>query len=244
MNYNELLFFVGMLLVGFSYAAVGHGGASGYIALFVLFGFAPIGIKPLILMLNIGVASISFYQYYKQGFFKVQLLFYFALGSVPMAFMGAKLSINDHYYRIIMACFLIFSGLFLLKTAQVKQLKTVIPFNRYIAFFVGAAIGFVSGIIGVGGGIFLSPFLLLLGWATLKETAAVSSLFIVINSFAGILGLSKLDILSDRTAIIGCMLALLAGFIGAKWGAIKSNNYQLKILLAIVLLAAAIKMIS
>lgn len=235
------LLLVLLLLVAFLYASVGHGGASGYLALMSLFAFSETVMKPTALMLNILVSAISFCFYYREKKFEWKLFYPFAVTSIPFSFLGGTIKIDGHYYKIILATVLLFAVARLLGLFG-KQKGELKPLNRTLALFIGAVIGFLSGLIGIGGGIILSPVLLLLGWADIKKSAAVSALFIFVNSISGLFGfLSKGEAWPTSSAsLIG--VALIGGILGGFFGSKKMNTLMLRNVLAIVLLIAIYKL--
>lgn len=235
-------FWLILVLLGtmaFLYASVGHGGASGYLAVLALFSVAPVVMKQSALLLNLGVSLMSFVAFYQQGFFKWRLFWPFALGSIPAAFMGAKIPLSESTYKQVLgACLLIavFRMLTSLRESQVKKLPL------WAGLTAGSCIGLLSGMIGIGGGIILSPVLLLFRWANLKEAAAVSALFIFVNSLSGLAGL-KIWVPLDQTSLIYWLLvSLLGGFLGARWGARFASNTNVKWVLALVLIIASGKL--
>ncbi|HEY4800980.1 MAG TPA: sulfite exporter TauE/SafE family protein, partial [Bacteroidia bacterium] len=170
------IFLVLLFVVAFLYSSVGHGGASGYLALMALFSIAPVTMKTSALIMNIFVSLISFVHYYRGGHFKIKLFLPFAVASVPASFAGALVAVDGNLYRKILGAVLLFPilrlfGIFGKESEEVKNV------NLVVAMVLGASIGFLSGMIGIGGGIILSPVILLLHWAKMKETAAVSALF-------------------------------------------------------------------
>jgi uncharacterized membrane protein YfcA len=242
LDYNLTFFFLLLPFVSFLYSSVGHGGASGYLALMALFSFPTELMKQTALVLNLFVAGITFYQYYRGGHFNKNLFIYFALGSIPTSYFGGLWSIDPVLYKKILGFLLIFAIARILfsKNKNADELKLIRP---VIALLIGATIGFFSGLIGIGGGIILSPVILLLHWGKMKETAAVSALFIWVNSFSGLLGqwTSGLNLSSSSAFMI--VLALLGGALGSYVGSSKWNNKRLEYLLALVLTTAAIKLI-
>lgn len=230
-------------IVAFLYASVGHGGASGYLALMSLFSFPITFIQPTALILNILVSAVSFYFYYREHNFKWKLFYPFAFASIPFSFFGGFLTVDSTVYKIILATLLLFAVLRLLGLfgkEKTKPNEINIPF----ALLIGAIIGFLSGLIGIGGGIVLSPVLLLLGWANMKQTAAVSALFILVNSISGMLGfLTKGgEIPSSSGVLIG--IVFVGGFFGAYYGSKKFNTKILRNVLAAVLGIAIMKLYS
>lgn len=235
------LFLVILPVVAFLYASVGHGGASGYLALMALFSFAPETMKPTALLLNLFVAGIAFYHYYKAGHFSMKLFIPFAIASIPLAFLGGMIEIDASVYKRILAFLLLFAILKILnvfgkESTQIKDLKL------WQGLTVGGIIGFFSGLIGIGGGIILTPVILLLHWGKMKEAAAVSALFIWVNSASGMLGQLTSGVTLSYEAFILVAIALVGGFIGSYYGSKKFNNKRLQYLLAFVLIIASAKL--
>ncbi|MDO7173304.1 sulfite exporter TauE/SafE family protein [Mariniflexile sp. AS56] len=228
-------------IVSFLYASVGHGGASGYLALMALFSFLPEVMKPTALLLNLFVAGISFYYYYKEGFFNKKLFFSFALTSIPLAFFGGTIDIDASIYKKILAVLLVFAILKMLNVFG-KESEKINQVKLWHGLLVGGIIGFFSGLIGIGGGIILTPLILLLHWGNMKEAAAVSALFIWVNSAAGLVGQlsSGVQIESDTLVLVG--VALIGGVFGGYLGSKKINNQSLRYMLAFVLVIACVKL--
>ncbi len=235
------LFLLCLFIISILYASVGHGGASGYLALMALFSISPASMKSSALILNVFVSLVAFYEYYKAGYFKWNLFIPFALTSVPASFIGATITIDPVVYKRILGIILIFPILRLLGVFGSKTQPTQ-PVNRNWALVIGAVIGFLSGIIGIGGGIILSPVIILMNWGEMKETAAVSSLFILVNSIAGIIGLVSKGIVIDNAVYVWLIVTLIGGFMGAYAGSKKFTNPVLNKILALVLLIASIKL--
>jgi uncharacterized membrane protein YfcA len=228
-------------IIAFLYASVGHGGASGYLALMSAFSFPVTYMKPTALVLNILVSGISFYFYYREKNFKWNLFYPFAVSSIPFSFIGGYLNIETFYYKIILATVLLFA-VFRLLGFFGKEKSKIVPVNIPMALLIGAIIGLLSGLLGIGGGIILSPILLLFGWANMKQTAAVSALFILVNSISGIFGfLSKGGALpSSSYILIGTVF--IGGLLGAYYGSRKFNIVVLRYVLSFVLGIAILKL--
>jgi len=237
-----LLFYILLPVVAALYASVGHGGASGYLALMAIFGTSTLIMKPTALMLNVFVAGISFFLYQKKGYFRWKLFFPFAMTSIPAAFFGGYLEIEPSLYKKILGFLLIFSVLRLMGWLgnEGKKLRAPILWQSAL---VGLLIGLFSGLIGIGGGIILSPIILLLHWGNMKETAAVSALFIWVNSLAALLGMYVNGWTLSTDISILVVLAIFGGILGAYFGSTKLNNVTLKRILALVLVLASIKLI-
>ncbi len=231
-----------LFVIAFLYASVGHGGASGYLALMALFSISPAVMKPTALLLNLFVAGVSFIQFFRGGHFRWKTFWPFALASIPMAYLGGTLIIDQFIYKKILGVLLLLPVIRLLffRNTDPKDLKTP---NLYLSLLIGAAIGFLSGLIGIGGGIILSPVLLLLKWTDQKQTAAISALFILVNSVAGLAGLMSKGISVSPDMITFVTVAFCGGLAGAYFGALKFPQVALKNILACVLALAAYKLL-
>ena len=242
LDLDHIWLFLGVLLiVAFLYASVGHGGASGYLALMALFSFVPETMKPTALLLNIFVAGIAFYHYYKAGHFNKKLFLSFAVASIPMAFIGGMIIVDATIYKRILAFLLIFAILKMLNVFG-KESESRVKVRVWQGLVTGAVIGFFSGLIGIGGGIILTPVILLLHWGKMKEAAAVSALFILVNSVSGLLGQISSGVKISGESFVLVVVALIGGFLGSYYGSSKFNNGLLRHLLAVVLMIAALKL--
>lgn len=238
----EFTFFILLFIVAFLYASVGHGGASGYLALMALFSFAPETMRSSALFLNILVSFIAFFQFYQAGHFQWNLFWPFAITSVPAAFIGGLWTIETDLYKKILAILLLFSAFrFFMKHKQSEA--ALRKQNLFASLIIGAAIGLFSGMIGIGGGIILSPIILMLNWANMKQTAAVSALFIFINSIAGLSGLWMNGFSQTKTIYPLILIAIVGGLLGSYFGAKKIKGHSLQYILALVLIIASMKLI-
>jgi uncharacterized membrane protein YfcA len=240
--------FVAVGSVAMLYAAVGHGGATGYIALLSLMGMEPATVATSALMLNILVASISFLTFCRSGQFNLRQALPYIVLSLPLAYIGSRLPLSKHTVAILLGLALLLSALRFLflpalpKDEEMKLLKSPAPLT---AACCGGLLGLFSGIVGIGGGVFLSPLIIFKRWATVKQTAAISAFFIVVNSVSGLIGRSmsggyKLE--EAMTLFPLLMVAAPAAVIGAIYGANRFSSAVLQKLLAAVLLLAAIKL--
>jgi len=238
----SILFFLLLFAAAFFYASVGHGGASGYLALMAIFSFAPETMRPTALVLNIFVSGIAFYQFYRKGFFDWKLFWPFALASIPAAFIGGLITVDDQIYKNILGVFLLLAIVRFLGFGTNENQN---PGKQILSLSlsIGAVIGLFSGMIGIGGGIILSPLILLLGWANLKQTAAVSALFIFVNSISGLTGLVWQGVQFNTLMWTMLAVALSGGLLGSYIGANTFNTTRLKYALALVLLVAALKLL-
>ena len=237
-----ILFYILLFFVAFLYSSVGHGGASGYLALMAIFSITPDVMKPTALLLNLFVSLTSFIQFYRGKHFNWKIFLPFAITSVPMAYLGGWIGLKDDLYKkmlgilllIPIARFLFFANI------KVEELKKS---NFYLSMLIGAAIGFLSGLVGIGGGIILSPVLLLLKWPDMKQTAAISALFIFVNSLSGLTGQLTKGINFSNDMFLYVAIAFAGGICGAYFGSLKFRQTILKNLLAVVLLVAAWKLL-
>jgi uncharacterized membrane protein YfcA len=238
---SEYWFYICLPLVAFLYAAVGHGGASGYLALLSLFSFAAHDVKTIALTLNLFVAGIAFFHYSRAGHFDKKLFLVLACSSMPMAFLGGRLQLETNTYFHILAVFLALAGLRLLLFSKNNDHKKSKEFSMGVALLIGGGLGFASGVLGIGGGILLSPLLLFLAWCNAKTTAGVSALFIFVNSGAALIGMYSKGLTYPSPMPYIILLVIVAGFIGAYFGANRWSNQYIKRLLAAVLLLASLK---
>ncbi len=241
MSPTELLTLCALVFVAaVLYSMVGHAGASGYLAAMALVGVAPGVMKPTALTLNILVATVGTIQFARAGRFSWPLFWPFALGSVPLAFLGGSLALPVPLYKRVLAVVLLYAAYRLFRTVAAGDEPRPVP--KAMAVGSGAGIGFLSGLTGVGGGIFLSPLMLIMGWADVRRTAAVSVAFILVNSISGLLGhFSSVRSLPAEIGILAAV-ALVGGFIGSTLGSRRLPSPVLRRLLAVVLLVAAAKL--
>jgi uncharacterized membrane protein YfcA len=223
------------------YSSVGHGGASGYLAVMALFGLEPSLMKPAALTMNIFVTILVLSRLNRAGHFNWQLFLPFVITSMPLAFVGGAYTINSSAYKVIVGIALLLAVLRMAwKTDDSYILKAPsIP----IAMLVGGVLGFVSGLTGVGGGIFLSPLLLLFHWTNMRGSAAIAAGFILLNSIAGLAGFATTNQIWPTGIPILVIAALIGGLIGSELGVRKLAPTALRKTLALVLVIAGIKMI-
>jgi uncharacterized membrane protein YfcA len=235
-----LLFFA-IGLIAFLYSSVGHAGASGYIATMALFGTAATTIRPTALVLNILVATIGTFQFWRAGYFSWKLFWPFALLSIPAAYLGGYLQPSAAILRILIGVVLLFSAVRLIfRRADPPHITTP---SRPLAIGAGAGLGLLAGLTGTGGGIFLTPLLLFCRWARIRQAAAASALFILVNSIGGLLGYFSA---THSIPLLGMYLAaaaIIGGLVGSHLGSRRFPSRTISILLAFVLTIAGCKLI-
>ncbi|MFN3712256.1 MAG: sulfite exporter TauE/SafE family protein [Alcanivoracaceae bacterium] len=231
-----------ILIAATLYSSVGHGGASGYLAAMALMGVAPAEMKPAALCLNILVASIGSWRYLRAGFFNRPLFLRLMLASVPFAFIGGMLQLPAHWYQPLVGSVLLYAAWRFFRREPDQALVTTPP-PLAIALAAGGAIGFLSGLTGVGGGIFLSPLLVLLAWSTVREASGIAAMFILVNSIAGLAGLMTQGVTLPSGLIWWAPAAVVGGLIGTELGSRRLGVPILKKLLGAVLVVAGMKMI-
>ena len=235
------LYLLAFALVALLYAMVGHGGASGYLALGALMGLPQQEMRVPALLMNMVVSGIAFVQFRRAGHFRWGLLWPFALTSVPLAWLGSQVVLDPLIYKRMLAlCLLVaVARLFGFFGGQGQELR---PLSLPLALLIGALLGYLSGLIGIGGGILLSPVLLLFRWADARTTAAVSAPFILVNSAAGLTGaLGAGETLHADTGV-WMIAALAGGLLGAWVGAQRLNERWMRRALGGVLLFASLKL--
>ncbi len=224
------------------YSSAGQAGASGYLAAMALMGVAPAIMRPTALVLNILVAAVASLRYYRARRFSWALFWPFALTSIPFSFLGGAITLPGKVYQLIVGGILIYAASRLALTARREPVVSV-PLNRWLALIAGATIGLVSGLVGVGGGIFLSPLLLLMGWADPRTTAAVSAAFILVNSVAGLLGnVASTAWLPPALPLWGAA-ALAGGWVGSGIGSRHLRGDVIRRLLSIIVFIAGLRIL-
>jgi len=233
-----------VFIVAALYSSVGHGGASGYLAVLSLFAIPPAIMGSTALTLNVLVAGVALFSYVRAGHLSWQLAWPFTVLSIPAAFVGGLIQVSEKTYFLLLALALVVAAYRLAMGAVASVEET--EFKRVklsVSLPTGGAIGLLSGIVGVGGGIFLSPVMILFRWADTKKTSAVAALFIVVNSLAGLAGRLAKGELSIGGFVPLIAVAFLGGLLGSHFGANRFSGVVLRRLLAVVLMIAALKMI-
>ena len=240
---HDLLLALLILIVGLLYSAVGHAGASGYLAVMALLSVAPDVMKPTALVLNILVAAIGTVQWVRAGHFKWSLFWPFAATSIPAAYLGGTIQLSPQYYRGAVGVILILSAVRLFLASSRPTGPQPHPPSTPVALTSGGVLGFVAGLTGTGGGIFLSPLMLLCNWADAKQTSATAVVFILVNSISGIAGYWSKERSLPHTVPIWAVAAVIGGLIGSYLGSRRLANPTIRRLLAVVLVIAGVKLL-
>lgn len=240
---ETLILTAAILLMALLYSSVGHGGGSGYLAALALLGVAPEVMRPTALTLNVLVAGIATVQFYRAGYFSWRTFLPFAVASIPLAFVGGMIHLSTSVYKPLVGLVLLFAAYRLWLDAREKSSAAPAMPPTPVALSVGAGIGLLSGLTGVGGGIFLSPLLLLMNWADVRRTAAVSAAFVLVNSVAGLAG----NIVAVRrlpgAIFVWGAAAVVGGVVGSELGRRRLATLTLRRLLSLVLVIAGLKLI-
>lgn len=242
MTSETIIFYLILLMISFLYSSVGQGGASGYLALMAFFSFAPEKMRQTALILSFFVSLTTFIKFYSRGYFQLRLFLPFAITSIPAAFLGGMLVVDTDLYNKVLGTLLLLSVLKILGFYPKSQLP-IKKSNVLLSLFIGFAVGFISGLIGFGGGIILSPIILLMHWADSKHAAAVSSLFIIVNSISGLAGIFSEGINLNYEILFLVITAFTGGLAGSFFGSKKFSNEMLNEILALVIFIASLKLL-
>jgi len=239
---HALLVFL-ILLSALLYSSVGHGGASAYLASMALVGVAPETMRPAALVLNVAVASIAVYKFYRAGAFSLRLFLPLAITAMPMAFVGGMASLPGHIYKPVIGLVLLYAAWMIFRRANhTYQVNVNLP-QTPVLLALGGVLGLLSGLTGVGGGIFLSPLLLFFRWAEMRVISGVSAAFILVNSIFGLAGVMTKNPALPATLPYWVLAAVIGGYIGAEYGSKRLAVPAIRRALAVVLLIAGVKML-
>ena len=231
-----------IFVVALLYSAVGQGGGSGYVAVMALFALPAEEIRPTALILNIVVSGIAVYLFYRAGSFSWKVFLPLTILSLPFAFIGGLLTISPIVYGVVVGTALIVSAYYLFRQTK-RGGKEIRPIPMRMSFAVGSSIGLVSGATGLGGGIFLSPLLLLKNWADARHVPGISAGFIFVNSISALSGyFTSVRSLPEYIWIL-VAVALLGGLINSHFGSHRAGNTVIIKIFAGILLIAGVRLI-
>ena len=239
---SDLILSLAILALGFLYSSVGHAGASGYIAAMSLAGVALTDVRPAALMMNLGVACFGVWHFMRGGHFRAKLAWPFLPLALPFAWWGARIEIPTSLISILLGIVLLFSAIRFWLPSPKSSPSAKAP-SVPVALACGALLGFLAGLTGTGGGIFLTPLLLIAGWAQPKTAAAASILFIAGNSLFGLIGFASTG--SPMPWHLAGLLpfALIGGFAGSRLGSFRFSPQTIRRLLAVVLVVASLTLL-
>jgi uncharacterized membrane protein YfcA len=241
---NWAILLAAVFTVAFFYSSVGHGGATGYLAALAVLGIAPDSAKVAVLITNVLVASVAWWRFWKAGYFDWKIFLWFAVTSVPCAYLGSTIKISPHTYKLVLGAVLTVGGLILLfrsrwQTDDVAVRKCFWP----LALAVGAGLGFLAGLTGIGGGVFLSPLLYLFRWVKPKTTGGIAAGFIIVNSIGGLVGAGWDKITHAGPLLWLTLPAVVGALLGTHLGARRWSSVTFSRVLAAVLVFAGGKLL-
>jgi uncharacterized protein len=241
MPHTELIFF--FFIVALVYASVGFGGGSSYLAILALYALPFKEMQMIALVCNIIVVTGGTIVYARKKEVEWSKVLPLIITSIPMAFAGAALNISQQTFFIILGCSLVVAGILLwIHKQAVTNAAAKTSWLRDAG--IGAGIGFLSGLVGIGGGIFLSPILNLTGWANAKKIAATASVFILVNSVAGIAGnVTQLPGINITMLISLGLAVLIGGQIGSRLGALQFDHRIIRRITAVLVFLAGIQVL-
>lgn len=239
---STLLIPVAVFVAAFLFALAGHTGASAYLAIFGLAGMSPAIIKPTVLSLNIVVGVVAVYKFARAGHFSWRLIWPFILTSIPFSFLGGLISLPTPVYRILVAVVLIYASFRMLFDVPDKNGNPPEFPPLWLSLLLGAGIGFTGGLIGIGGGILLSPVLLLTRWAGPQLTAGTIAIFVLVNSISGLLGHWSVSMQLPPQLPLWGSVALVGGWFGAEIGSRRLSANFLRRTLGLILLVSGLRM--
>jgi len=232
------------MIVAALYSSVGHGGATGYLAVMSFFGVPKDTMATTALFLNCMTASVSFFAYQREGYHSMRLTWPFIATSIPCAFLGAMMKLSEEQYATLLAVVLFLTALRLafFRHGGEEPQRFATPPPLATAATTGAILGILSGAVGIGGGIFLSPIIILFKWADPKTTSATAALFIIANSVSGLIGRAASGTLASTDITAFLVVAFFGAMVGAHWGCKISSSLGLRRMLALVLVIAGVKL--
>ncbi|MES2299456.1 MAG: sulfite exporter TauE/SafE family protein [Pseudomonadota bacterium] len=243
MESHDLIIAILVFVAAVLYSSVGHAGASGYLAAMALASLPPAEMRPTALALNVLVAVIATYRFSSIGAFSHRLFWPLCISSMPLAYLGGTITLPGHFYKPVIGLVLLYAAWKSFQTAASAGSVETRPVAKPVLLVVGGVLGFLSGITGVGGGIFLSPVLILCRWANTKEASGVAAAFILVNSAAGLLGVFSTSQTLPSAFPFWAIAAMFGGIIGAEYGSRRLGNPSIQRLLSLVLLIAGLKML-
>jgi uncharacterized membrane protein YfcA len=228
--------------IAFLYSSVGHGGATGYLAIAALVGLAPGMARPGALWMNCVVAGIAFWRFRQAGCFDAKVFWPLAIASIPCAWLGSQMHLDGRSHALVLALVLLAAGVMLARRRTPEAHEQQRPLAWPLAVIAGAVLGLLAGLTGIGGGVFLTPLLILLHWTPSKVAGGISALFIVVNSMAGLLGLGASALVWQPLYLVAIALGIVGALLGTQLSLKHWHAYSFHRALAAVLWIAAGKL--
>ena len=235
------LLLAAIAVIALLYSSVGHGGATGYLAVMALLGVAPTLARPGALWMNVFVASVAFWRFHRSGLFDHRIFIPLACASIPMAWLGSRLHLDGRAYSALLGLALLGAGWLLGWGGRRHNDAPTKPVALPLALTVGGGLGFLAGMTGIGGGVYLTPLLIFLRWTPAKTAGGISALFIVVNSIAGLIGLGEEALIWEPVFVLGPLIGVAAAFTGTYLSVLRWNSITFRRVLAVVLWIAAVK---
>ena len=226
------------LFIAYIYSLVGFAGGSSYLLVLTLAGFSQTQSAPMALICNLVVSSVGFYHFYRAGHFRFRLALPFLVLSIPMAIVGAHIPVKKEFFYLLLGMCLAFAGLRLFLSQAVFSGKHAVTPEKLwsLGLPAGAVMGFFSGLVGIGGGIFLSPFLILTRLATISEASAAASFFIFVHSLSGLIGKKQSGLVLAFNPWLLMLLAFVGGWIGSRFGSGRLLLFKFQRVLGVLML--------
>ena len=240
---QDALLLAGVGVVAFLYSSVGHGGATGYLAVAALLGLAPAVARPGALWMNCVVATIAFWRFQSAGFFDCRIFWRLAAASIPCAWLGSRMHLDGNAYFCLLAVALLAAGWFLARARRVEPEGPRREVQLPLALAAGGALGLLAGMTGIGGGVFLTPLLIFLNWTPAKVAGGISALFIVVNSIAGLAALGREALIWQPVFVLAVALGVVGALLGTWLGVNRWQTLTFRRALATVLWIAAVKLL-
>jgi hypothetical protein len=235
------LLLAAIAVVAMLYSSVGHGGATGYLAVMALLGVSPTLARPGALWMNVFVASVAFWRFHRSGLFDRRIFLPLASASIPLAWLGSRMHLEGRAYSIVLGMALLSAGWLLGWGRRSSEERPVKPVALPLALGLGGGLGFLAGMTGIGGGVYLTPLLIFLRWTPPKMAGGISALFIVVNSVAGLAGMGRKALIWEPVYVVAPVIGVAAAFLGTYLSVLRWNSMTFRRVLALVLWIAALK---
>ncbi len=233
---------VAFLLVAFVYAAAGFGGGSAYLAVLAMTAIPFQALPQIALVCNVVVTLGGVWHFYRGGHLTIKRVLPFFVLSIPLAYVGGQIEIGQQAFYVLLGGALVAAGAWMLIPRRRIAVRPLSTRQEWVfGLFLGAILGLLSGVTGIGGGVYLAPLLVLTGWTTPKQTAATASLFILVNSAAGLAGHLVKSVYIGWTIVPLVAAALIGGQIGSRVGSYRLSGVAVQRLLAAIIIVVGVR---